>query len=123
MICLSPMPTWRSTVLGYRAFFTVEDARDLVGLTQEQLYAWLRSKRCDADRLGDGGLQRIGDTTTGSPMEHSPRDGSRTVRSHIVEESRPGQRWTTELTVHQAGQRQEWRCGRSGPGSSAPRPR
>ncbi len=92
-------------MLGYRAFFAVPDPTDLLDHSREQLHAWLRGKRYDADRLGGQGLQTLAQGVTGVLLDEPSQDGARTLRTRIVEEKDADNRWTTEFTVHQAGRR------------------
>ena len=86
-------------MLGYRSFVTVDGDREhVVRRSLEQLHAWLREKRYDADALKVGEACPLGEDVDGTLVERRTQDGAHWMRATIVERSATG-RWTTELTV------------------------
>lgn len=90
-------------MLGYRSLFTVDSDDDIVGLTREQLYSWLRGKKYDADRLEPGAIVSLADGVECTYLDTTARDGSRSVRARLTEDRENDGRWTSQLTVHIPG--------------------
>lgn len=94
-------------MLGYRTFFNVDKQVQLMGLVDEQLHSWMKSKRWNFDDLIEGGVVAVSNDTRCVVLGEQLQDGSRTRRYRFIQNGEGGQ-WTTELTTYQGRHGDGW---------------
>ncbi|MEV8177935.1 hypothetical protein AB0O99_07750 [Cellulosimicrobium funkei] len=89
-------------MLGYRSYFTVAGVahgQQMVPAALAQLYAWIRSKRYDADAIVPGATVQIGPGVEATLTLDTEADGSESV-FFLMQEKSPAGLWTSQLLLH-----------------------
>ena len=94
-------------MLGYRAFFNVENQSQLIGLVDGQLRSWMKSKRWNYDDLVEGKVVAVADDARCVVLGEQLQDGSRTRRYRFLQDGQGGQ-WITELTIYKGRSDDGW---------------
>lgn len=95
-----------AALLSYRTFFNVKPGStggEVISVALGQMWAWLKSKGYDPDKLVRGLPAEIGgtaaDPVTGTLTHHHDRDGSESVL-FVMREVNDSGAWTTQLVLH-----------------------
>ncbi|MFD6176393.1 MULTISPECIES: hypothetical protein [unclassified Isoptericola] len=91
-------------MLSYRSYFTV-DGQDVLDATRSQLFAWLKSKKYDADQVLPGTVSTIGAGVEAVLTEITEQDGSQSTLFQLREKNGSGGTWLTQVIAHQPGSR------------------
>ena len=89
-------------MLGYRSYFTVAGVahgQQMVPAALAQLYAWVRSKRYDADAIVPGATVQIAPGVEATLTLDTEPDGSESV-FFLMQEKSPAGDWTSQLVLH-----------------------
>ena len=95
--------------LGYRSLLSVpqDEEPEPIEAATAQLHSWLRRKRYDVDAMELDREVEIADGVTAALVRLDDRDGTASLRAHVVEVRRTGETWESELTVHAPGRSSE----------------
>jgi hypothetical protein len=94
-------------VLGYRAFFNVEDQSQLISLVEGQLHSWMKRKNWSYHDLVEDSVVDVASDTRCVVLGEQLQDGSRTRRYRFLQDGEGGQ-WITELTAYQGRGDDSW---------------
>src|SRR6266576_2446710 len=95
--------------VGYRSIFSLRHGQDAVQLTAEQFRSWLALKGYGPVAVAPG-VHEVAEHAQLVVTELHPRDGSRSLRYRLTENSSAAEagEWVTTVTVHRDGREDDW---------------